>query len=65
MKHIHVILQINYNLTILRNGSFLPNEIEYMYVSTDLPCVHWRKIPDIQCSAITTPSPVCCYYIVS
>ena len=52
MKHIPVILQINYNLP------FSENEIKYIYVATDLPSVHWRKISDVECSAITTPSPV-------
>ena len=52
-------------ITILRNGSFLCNKTQYMYVASDLPGVHWRKIPDIQCSAVTTPWPVLYYYIVS
>ena len=71
MKHIPVILQIKYNFTdklqlsIVRNGQFLSNGIQCMYVATDLPCVHWRKIADIQCSAVTTLWPVWYYYIVS
>ena len=61
MEHIPVILQINYKLPFSEMG----HEIQYMYVATDLPCVHWRKITDIQCSAVTTPWPVLYYHIVS